>query len=286
MTGDEQDPTNPYAALVRELRLKQGTKQDALAAACGTSTSTISALETGRDMMGLGVAQSLDDALGAKGAVLAQRLKLLVRSHNGDEDLARRVSNTVRRSHSMADFDGGTDLVSSNDAGVFGLTTDFYRGVPWSRLLREAEEIDIFFTYGRSWRHTLTTELNELQARHGYAMRVILPDTSDPTAEGLIETAKRAGQTVEHLISHVHEARDFFSDVLDADIWLASATPLYASYRFDNTIVASLYNNQRGQTPGVPTILCAEGGSFYQFFHEDFLAMIDDPKLSVQWQSA
>jgi hypothetical protein len=161
-------------------------------------------------------------------------------------------------------------------SGVTLSTLDFYRGIPWAELISRASEIDIFFTYGRTWRHTLTAELAALGERLDVKVRVVLPSTKSPRDTALPEIAKRAGQPIDRLVSNIDEARRFFED-LCADIWLVDMAQLYAAYRFDDQVVVSMYNHRHGQTEGVPTILCQRGGSFFEFFSEDFQALIGRP---------
>lgn len=280
LSTDQQELKCRYGSLIRELRSDRGLRATDLATLCGKDATAISHLEGGRDPLGLQVAADLDEYLAAKGQILSHRLYLLMLQHKASPELARRIAGSVQHHWTHSDLPVAP---STGETGLIGLTTDFYRGVPWSRLLRDAQQIDIFFTYGRSWRHTLTSDFDRLAHRGKYDMRVIMPDTSDPTSEGLLETAKRAGQTVAQLTLNIQEAVAFFHDTVGADIWFSQAAHLFASYRFDDTIVVTLYNNQRGQTSGIPTLICHRGGSFFEFFESDFTAMISDPRLTSAW---
>lgn len=179
--------------------------------------------------------------------------------------------------HLLASLDAepGSEIDPAN-ARVTHLTTDFYRDIPWSRLLTFASEIDILFTYGRTWRRSLTAEFGEVErSSRPVSMRVVLPDTEPPTDTALPEIAKRAGLSIPRLTDSILEARDFFLSRLGAAVYLMDAAELYAMYRFDDVIVVSMYNHQQGQTAGVPTLACERGGSFYQYFRTDFEAIVD-----------
>lgn len=164
-------------------------------------------------------------------------------------------------------------LASFSAAGISETILDFYRGVPWAELLANSSELDIFFTYGRSWRRSLTAELKSFLERCADRTRVVLPDIKAPKVTALPEIAKRAGVPLDRLIEHVRGAQKYFLDV-GAEVWASDNAELYASYRFDATVVLTLYNHQRGQTEGVPTILCSRGGTWYKWFQDDFEALL------------
>jgi hypothetical protein len=164
-------------------------------------------------------------------------------------------------------------------AGLVGVTLDFYRGVPWESFLSTADSLDIFLTYGRSWRRSLTAELDSFLARAASRTRVILPDTTPPNTTALPEIGKRAGQDVDTLVQNVAEARDYFAGH-GAQVWATDSAELYASYRFDDIVIVTLYNHQRGQTQGVPTIICRRGGDWFDWFAADFEALIASPILT------
>lgn len=167
-----------------------------------------------------------------------------------------------------------------NEQGVTGLTLNFYRDVPWRELIVGAESIDIMFTYGRTWRRSLTTEFNLLRERQVRPQfRIVLPDYLPGRDGALSDIAQRAGQSVEILTSNIEEADAFFTE-FGAKIFYYEGTYLYAMYRFDDLIVATMYNHQRGQTSGVPTISCERGGSFFDFFMHDFEEVVTNRSLS------
>ncbi len=179
---------------------------------------------------------------------------------------------------SMAYFDD-TVTAETNETGIVLATLDFYRGVPWDDLFMRAHEVDIFFTYGRSWRRSLTSTLAMFFARPDTHMRVILPSITQPNVAALPEIAKRAGQDVDTLVRNIREAYAYFLDN-GADVWTTDTAELYASYRFDDDIVVTMYNHQRGQTEGVPTLLCRRGGTFFEWFTHDFAALLENDELA------
>lgn len=159
------------------------------------------------------------------------------------------------------------------------VTLDFYRGVDWVDLFERTRNVDILFTYGRSWRRSLTASLGAFFARDGTSMRVVLPDLLPSNSTALPEIAKRAGQSVEQLREHVAEALGFFADN-GAALFASDSAELYASYRFDSVVIVSLYNHQRGQSDGIPTICADSTTEVYRWFQADFEALVTNPELS------
>jgi Domain of unknown function (DUF4062) len=164
-------------------------------------------------------------------------------------------------------------------AGLASIGIDFYRGVPWPELFANSTNLDLFLTYGRSWRRGLTKELRDFAARPDSRMRVILPDTVEGNTTALPEIAKRAGQSISDVVLRINEAEAEFGD-LGAAIWRSDTAQLYASYRFDDLVVVSLYNHQRGNSEGVPTLLCERGGTLFRWFADDFDAIVASDLLS------
>jgi len=160
------------------------------------------------------------------------------------------------------------------DAGIELATLDFYHSVDWEALLLGAKEIDLFFTYARTWRRQLGAVLPELRQRTNPQLRLILPSIFPPRTTALPEIAKRAGQSPDGVATYVAGSYAFY-ERMGARIFTLDAAQLYASYRFDDIIVASLYNHQRSQTQGVPTLVCRSGGSLYSFFRAEFDALVD-----------
>jgi hypothetical protein len=159
------------------------------------------------------------------------------------------------------------------DSGLELVTLDFYHAVDWESLILAANEIDLFFTYARSWRRQLATVLPDLRQHSNARLRLILPSIFPPRTTAIPEIAKRAGQPPARVTEYVAGAYAFY-DRLKANIYTLDAAQLYASYRFDSLIVATLYNHQQSQTEGVPTLVCKEGGSLYQFFSAEFERMV------------
>ncbi len=165
------------------------------------------------------------------------------------------------------------------EAGISSVSLDFYRGVDWEKLLATSDELDIFFTYGRSWRRSLTEPLARFLDRAAAKTRVVLPEIEAPNVTALPEIAKRAGQTVDDLTDNVIEACKFFTE-RGASVWMSDTAELYASYRFTDVTIVTLYNHQRGQSEGIPTLTLHSSGTWYEWFQRDFVDLISNPDLS------
>lgn len=169
-------------------------------------------------------------------------------------------------------------------SGVRAITTDFYRGVPWDKLVAGAKEIDLFFTYGRTWRRSLAVDFHRMVAG-GTRVRVLLPDLSDQGSDAFAQNALKFNQTLEELRSNVQEAYSVYLDA-GAEVRSLNAVQSYSYYRFDDVAVASLYNHQRGRVARVPTFVFERGGSLFEFFSADFDAMFARPSSPADVQMA
>jgi hypothetical protein len=82
--------------------------------------------------------------------------------------------------------------------------------------------MDIFFTYGRSWRRSLTKELTDYFSRSGHRTRIVLLDLRSPRTTALLEIAKRAGQDLDTLRSNIAGAYGYFAHH-GARLWASDA---------------------------------------------------------------
>jgi hypothetical protein len=159
-------------------------------------------------------------------------------------------------------------------SGLTRVTERYLQDVEWNTLIASAQEIDLFFSYAQTWRHTHEPALRAFVARPGTTLRVVLPDRTDTVVlealarkynyrpgkiDGRIEDAESdliALKTEAHASSSVTVKR--LNDV-----------PVFAYYRFDGSCVVTMYSqiHERG---GVPTFVCGRTGSFYKYFQRQF----------------
>jgi len=164
-------------------------------------------------------------------------------------------------------------------AGLLGFTDEFYREPDWVPLFKVVKELDIFFAYGRTWRHTFDQQLKEVAKRNKARIRVVLPDPeSTPTMSQL---AERFSYTPEKLKSLIEEAKAYFEDLRSVsgntgakiEIWLLPDPPLFTFYRFDHTVILTLYSHAHERRL-VPTFIIQRGGKLYEFAINEFEAIL------------
>jgi hypothetical protein len=159
-------------------------------------------------------------------------------------------------------------------SGLLELQLDFYKNVQWADLFSKAEEVDLFFTYARSWRRQLTGELTAF-ARRAKRFRVLLPSTKAGQDTALLDIARRAGESPAQVAKFIDETADYYR-ALGAAVWACDHTQLFTSYRIGDVLIAAMYNHRRGQSPNLPVIVCEAGGELYDFFAQDFQYILDN----------
>ncbi len=112
-------------------------------------------------------------------------------------------------------------------------------------------------------------------AQSGGRIRVYLPGPSDTVA--IQRLADRFAKTPTELLGLIDEARRAYQSLPVADggsieVFFRPGDPVFSCYRFDGTAVLTLYTHQRRRT-GVPTFVCRDGGSLYQFVRDEFDAL-------------
>jgi hypothetical protein len=149
-----------------------------------------------------------------------------------------------------------------------------YLDTNWKDLFREAREIDLFFSYARTWRHAHVAEVNNFATRGANAMRVLLPD---PDHQPLMETlALRFNNSADEVKRRVEEAVSYFekrfseNDVTSTCvIYFTHTSPEFAFYRFDKRGVITFFNHL-GRTGNVPTFEIHSDGSMLLFAQDEF----------------
>lgn len=179
-----------------------------------------------------------------------------------------------------------TDFIQADEeninlAGIVGFTDNFHVGISWGPLFTRTRNLDIFFSYGRTWRQTHRQTLLNVMTKSAIRIRVVLPD---PEHESTV------AQLMEHFNYTPEKVRDYISDAViffrnleqkankagsgsSVDIWFLTAVPKFTFYRFDEVAVLAWFSHRRDQ-PSVPVILVERGGKLYSFVEEEFSAMI------------
>lgn len=146
-----------------------------------------------------------------------------------------------------------------------------WRVVPWSDLIGAAKSIDVFIAYGSTWLSTYSTELAEFAKRRGNRMRIVFPDPSDST--GIAVLAERFDYTAEIIKSKIEEsartvARLSRDGSADIRVYYRRGTPTFTCYRFDETVVVTLYQHKVARG-AIPTFVLGPRGTLKEFFASD-----------------
>lgn len=163
--------------------------------------------------------------------------------------------------------------------GIIGFTPNFRRNIDWEALFHNAKSIDLFFIYGRTWRHTHGDQLLEAAKRH-VRFRVVLPDPDDDIIMSIF--ARRfIGMSKEQIRDSIKEAAEDFKRLqaigARVNVWYLNDIPMYSFYRFDSTTVWAVYSHQRNfnQKP-MPVFILNEDGELYKFVRSDFEAVVNE----------
>ncbi len=167
---------------------------------------------------------------------------------------------------------------SIDAAGLADITMQ-PRNIKWDELFEKATEIDVFFTYARTWRNLNSNLLDEFIRRNGSRLRVVLPNPENNII--LQELSNRFAKSPEEFRNLINEAtRDYLrmreigeKCGAKVEIWHASVTPAFTIYRFDKTVILALgsYRSAKGD---VPHLICRYEGSLYRYAAAEFESLI------------
>ncbi len=159
------------------------------------------------------------------------------------------------------------------NAGLKRIATH-YLDVNWDALLSEANHVDLFFAYARTWRNTHATGLRRLVARKGTHLRVVLPNRDNEAL--MTQLAAKFSYSAEELRNLIDGAEQDFANLsrqaaADATVELhrTDEFPVFSYYRLDRRYFAVLYSQAPGRVD-VPTFECEQGGTLAGFFRVQF----------------
>lgn len=184
----------------------------------------------------------------------------------GKRAFAREILETARTS---------TDIEA---AGLARIGTRYLDDPDWEHYFRSVRKLDIYFAYGRTWRNVNLPRLQELASRADARIRVYLPDTSDPAT--VDELARRFDMAADQLTNAIEEARDAFlglrcRDGAEVAVYYRPGASVFSCYRFDGTAIITLYTHSSRKRGDIPTLVCTDGGSLYDFVRDEFRAIHD-----------
>lgn len=162
-----------------------------------------------------------------------------------------------------------TDITA---AGLLRVTNLYLQKVDWDDYFRSVSKLDIFLSYGRTWRNNNWTNLSAAAAKSGTRIRVVLPDPGDLDLMKML--ARRFGQDVDELTASVREAAAAYWSLkqdggAEIEVYYRRGDLMFSYYRFDGVGIFVLYSHSRQRT-NVPTFVCHAGGSLYAFLRNDF----------------
>lgn len=208
-------------------------------------------------------------------------------SHSTAKALAEQLGGLLVTTGGLAvlwDLRGRRDMINEvlarvelrSDLEVTGLqrASMDWRIVPWAELITEAKEIDVFIAYGSTWLSTNSTELATFAKQRRNKMQYILPDPEDETTMAVL--AARFEYTPEVIKQKIYEAARSVAKIsrdgnADIRVRFRPGAPTFTCYRFDNTVVVTLYTHQVGRG-AIPTFVLG-AGSVSDFFRSDLHGM-------------
>ncbi|MEA4907861.1 MAG: hypothetical protein GYA17_08865 [Chloroflexi bacterium] len=178
-------------------------------------------------------------------------------------------------------------LVSDSicQAGLDSITMQA-RNIDWDHLFEKVDQLDVFFTYARTWRSTNSNLLDQFIHRKDTRLRVVLPDPENEVI--LQELAHRFSKSPGEFQNLIAEASRDYTKMYETasqngavvELWYASVAPMFTLYRFDKLGILALgsYKDTKGD---VPHFLVSEGGTLYKYILEEFNTLIATGERSI-----
>ncbi len=168
-------------------------------------------------------------------------------------------------------------------AGLTGITMRFYQDIDWATLLKNTKNLDIFFSYGSTWRHINTVQLSEL-ANRGVSIRVVLPDPDDEDL--MIQLGARYGYDKDEMQRRINGAKTdlqekFNNSPSELKLYRTKVAPLFDIYKFDDVAIITIFKHRTDRVP-VPAFQLKKGGELYDFADSEIKAFFNDPNPLAQ----
>jgi hypothetical protein len=162
-------------------------------------------------------------------------------------------------------------------SGVSKIYPSFYdiTRSDWRSYIMNAKYLDVFVSYGRTWRNTLSDDLRELSAEVNTRIRIFMPD---PDNHQLMEEISRRfkDMTPEKLKGFITETATFFSDLYKEsgsqgakiEVWYIAIPIQFSCYITENIGILAILSH-RHERVSVPTLVCEQGGFMYSFIRSE-----------------
>jgi hypothetical protein len=159
------------------------------------------------------------------------------------------------------------------DAGIEVVSASFQdERIRWDQLFKNSCKLDMFISYGHTWRNTHLQQLDKLLSDEDAKLRVVLPDPND---QAIVEAlAVRFESDPEKVKQDIEQATAFFKQRKErakgtVEIYHTRIEPLFSFYRFNHKAVFALYNHRLGRIP-VPVFVCDADGFLFDYLTEEF----------------
>lgn len=165
-------------------------------------------------------------------------------------------------------------------AGLRGISVNPVKGPDFTKLIREAERLDIFVCYANTWRASHEADLRYLASKRKARIRLIVPDPED--MEIMRDLARRFNAASDQVMSQrikdaIQDYKTLFASAgnpdLDFSVWVHHENPVTSFYRFDRLAVVTLYKHARGRG-NVPTFVAERYGTLYSYVEAEIDALI------------
>jgi hypothetical protein len=165
----------------------------------------------------------------------------------------------------------GSDVQQS---GLERVSMQWLEEVAWTDLFKATRDVEIFLSYGRTWRSNNAARLDEFVKRKGTKLSIYLPD---PGNDHVMHTlALRYDATPEKIAAEIKEsARGFAALALQGKcnvrVYYRDGDPSFACYKFNTKTVVTLYSHKR-RRGDVPTFVLGPG-SLRDYFDKELEAI-------------
>lgn len=210
--------------------------------------------------------QALSNNLG--GAFVVSVALALLWELRGKRNFAREVLETAQTSSDV------------HTAGLTRIGINYNADPDWEELFHNVQKLDIFVAYARTWRNTHLAKLRSVARTPGTRIHAFLPDPEDSATVRVL--AERFSTDPDTLRNSILEAKRDFLGLREpgggeVKVFLRKGDSVFSCYRFDNYAVVTLYTHSkvRGQ---VPTLVCKDGGTLYEFVRDELRAIQDQSR--------
>lgn len=206
-------------------------------------------------------------------------------SHKTLKDLVNQVGGVLITTGAIAvlwDFFARKELMNevlekvhlSDEVVKAGISQVFAnpQKIPWNKLIDDAQSIDAFIAYGRTWYAINAESIRQFVASENRQLNLYLPDPNDQSLMTIL--AQRTDGDVAKLKQFIADTVTTFRGLQKGrgsavTLHYRRGYPTYAAHRFDRrSLVITFYRNTPARAD-VPTLLLNQGTFLEGFFQRD-----------------